>query len=295
MKNMGISERFKRAFKGKIKERVNLKNYSYMHTGGYAEQLFLPTAIEDLKLLHEEFNSVDIIGNGSNVLFKGNIDRIAVISDIFSSTISVVEDKITASAGISLPQVARVAYENALSGMEELVGIPGTIGGAIRMNAGAYGKTIFGLLKNITVFNMKRGEITNLNVSQLKPTYRDGGFDEDNIVIEAELKLTREDRNYILNRMSNFSINRRMRQPMGGYSLGSIFKNPKQYPAGWLIETCGLKGKRIGGAFVSQKHANFIINDGTATSKDILDLIDLIRTRVAEKFKVELELEIVLL
>lgn len=284
-----------KSFDGTIEEHVNLKNYSFMHTEGYAKVLFQPATIDDLRLLHKEFNSINVIGNGSNVLFKGDIDRIAVINGIFNNTIAVDGERIIASAGMSLPQLARKAYENALSGMEELVGIPGTLGGAIKMNAGAYGKTIFEIVRKITVFNMKRGEIKDMDASTLTPKYRDSGLEKDDIVVEAELELNRGDRNEILDRMTNFSMNRRMRQPTGGYSLGSIFKNPKQYPAGWLIEACGLKGKRIGGAFVPRKHANFIINDGTARSKDVLDLIDLIRTRVAERFNIELELEIVLL
>ena len=295
---MSVMERIevlKERFEGEILENADLRNYSFMHTGGHAKYLFEPYSIADLELISEQFGEVKCIGNGSNVLFRGDIDKIVVISRTFNDSVSIEGDTIRSSAGVSLPVLAKKAYENSLTGFEELVGIPGSVGGAIRMNAGAFGKTVFDVLTEFSIFETNSGRTVKMSPSDVNVQYRNGGLQEGQIVVSGTFKLNRGEKGAILNKMFNFSANRRMKQPMKGYSLGSIFKNPKKYPAGWLIEECGFKGTKIGGAYVSEKHANFIINDGSATSEDVLQLIDMIRTQVFKRFNIELELEIVVL
>ena len=292
---MMLTPAFKNRFKGIIEEHADLKNYSFMHTGGYARILLKPFDINDLKLIYDNFGGAVCIGNGSNVLFKENLDHLVVVDKNFKGDISVRDNEIIVGAGKNLSEVIKSAYNNSLSGLEELVGIPGTVGGAVKMNAGAFGKTIFDIMRSFTVFNMLDGEIKEVRFEKFRRRYRDGGLNTGDIVVSAVLRLKCSEKDKIFIGLTNFSKNRRSKQPQNGYSLGSIFKNPRQYPAGWLIEECGLKGKKIGGAFVSEKHANFIVNDGTATSEDILKLMELIVNKVSNRFNIKLKPEIVII
>jgi UDP-N-acetylenolpyruvoylglucosamine reductase len=193
-------------------------------------------------------------------------------------------------AGARLKTVAVEAKRNNLSGVEFLEGIPGTIGGALRMNAGAMGSATFNRVQTVRVMDYS-GRVNEFSPTELDVKYRSCGALKKQIALEAVLQGEPDSRESIEERMNQFSRKRWQSQPAAP-SAGCIFKNPITIPAGKLIEELGLKGTRIGGARVSAEHGNFIINDGTATAKDVLDLIELVRARAHQVRHIELETEV---
>ncbi len=234
-----------------------------------------------------------ILGNGSNVLFsdKGFRGAIILLGADFSD-ITVKDDVITAAAGASLQRVCRRALENSLSGMEFAYGIPGTVGGAVYMNAGAYGGEMKDVVSSVTCVN-KSGEIIVYTSDELKFAYRSSRFlDSGEIILSADFRLQNGDLSSIKARMDELMERRKTRQPLEFPSAGSAFKRPEGTFAGLVIEQSGLKGYTVGGAQISEKHANFIINRGGATAYDIMKLISDVKKTVKEKTGYELECEI---
>lgn len=281
-----------RNFKGNIIENADLKRYSFMHVGGYGDYLLEPFDSRDLNLINKYIEKYKIIGCGSNILFSGNYKGVLVNLCGYGKGINVNNEKIGFYAGCKLSMIGKIAYKNKLSGLENLIGIPGSIGGAIKMNAGSFGKTIFDVLEEVILYNKKSSDIIKVFTSDMNPEYRNGNISNDMIILGGVIKLITKSQEEIETKMRKFSEQRRIHQPSGNYSLGSIFKNPQEYTAGWLIDQCDLKDKSVGDAFVSNKHGNFILNRGSATAKDIIELINIIKDTVYARYKIKLRMEI---
>lgn len=237
-----------------------------------------------------------IIGNGSNLLISDEGFR-GVIIEIGSkyNEIRVEENKIIAKAGAILARVATKALEAELTGMEFAHGIPGTLGGAVTMNAGAYGGEMKDILESVRVLNAE-GEFKCLKKEELDLGYRHSIVAEKNyIVLEAVISLKKGKAYEIKNTMDELSAKRREKQPLEYPSAGSTFKRPEGYFAGKLIEDAGLKGYRVGGAMVSEKHSGFVINYDNASCQDVLEVIRGVQKIVNEKYGVSLETEVKIL
>lgn len=266
-------------------------------TGGPADVYVKADGIENIKyalnILKEENIPYFIIGNGSNILVSDRGIEGAVIEiGSLMNKITVYGRKIYAEAGALLSSVAAAAAENSLSGMEFASGIPGSIGGAVFMNAGAYDGEVKDIINYADVIDRYGNEL-RLSRDELQLTYRHSSVQETGMIITgAEFELRQGEKSKIREKMSDFAIKRRDKQPLNFPSAGSTFKRPEGYFAGKLIEDAGLKGKKIGGAQVSEKHAGFIINTGEATSDDIISLIDCCIQTVYNKFNVKLMPEV---
>jgi len=234
-----------------------------------------------------------ILGGGSNVLvsdkgFDGLVIRIQnPKSKIQNSTIY-------ADAGVLLSNLVADSIKTGLTGLEWAAGIPGTIGGAIRGNAGAFSGSMAEIVKTIKVFDVKSQKIKTLKNTDFKFGYRDSIFKKNKnlIILSVELELKKGDKEKSKKLIKEYLRKRQATQPLEFMSAGCIFKNPVGQSAGYLIEQCGLKGKKINGAMISEKHANFIINAGGAKAKDVINLINLCKEKVKEKFGIELQEEI---
>jgi len=281
----------------KIKTNVSMSDVTTFKTGGIADLIIYPEDLNDLKLavefLRECKSEYYVLGNGSNLLVSddGLTKPVICLGHNFSS-INVFENCITASAGALLSAIARKAYEESLTGFEFAAGIPGTLGGALMMNAGAYGGEMKDVVEAVS-FMDSMGEQHVVSGEEMEFTYRKSALaDTDCIITGATIKLNYGDRNNILAKMNELAAKRREKQPLEFPSAGSTFKRPVGYYAGALIEEAQLKGVSVGGAQVSEKHAGFIINKNKATTKDIVELITLVRNTVYEKNGVYLETEV---
>ena len=274
-----------------------MSEYTTFKIGGKADVLIFPSNLEEvvkvLKLIDENKIPCTLLGNGSNVLVLDNGIRGAVIKfkDEFA-TIRCEGTKIIAGAGAKLKDISNFAADNALTGMEFAVGIPGSIGGAVFMNAGAYGgemKNIISLVRGVS----KNGEIKEFRSNELNLGYRHSVFQTNNYAIcEIELQLENGETEEIKNKMKEFTEKRESKQPLDYPSAGSTFKRPEGYFAGTLIDKTGLKGFRVGDAMVSTKHAGFVVNAGHATAADVLNLIAEVKRRVYEAHGVTLTPEV---
>ena len=277
-----------------------MSRHTTFRTGGPAE-LFLEirSAAEIQKLLtffYESGTKYFIVGNGSNLLVDdaGYDGVILHIADGFRE-ISVAEEKITAQAGALLGRTASAALEHSLTGLEFAFGIPGSVGGGAVMNAGAYDGEMSRAVSLIRGFTADGKEAVFQN-KELEFGYRSSMLKREKIVVtEVEFKLSGGMRKEISAKMADFTERRRTKQPLEYPSAGSTFKRPKGYFAGKLIMDAGLRGARVGGAQVSEKHCGFIINRGGATSADIRELMEKVQETVRERFGVELEPEVVYL
>lgn len=266
--------------------------------GGPADLLLECHDTAKLPILLQEIKANEIpltvMGNGSNLLVSDSGIK-GVVLVIADDSVTVLGNKIKASAGVKLSKLCNVALENGLSGLEFGFGIPGTVGGAVYMNAGAYGgeiKQVITLVTSIT----QSGEIVTRNIDELELGYRTSVFKKENdVILSAEFKLQSDDKETIREKMYDFLSRRKDKQPLEFPSAGSTFKRPEGYFAGALIEQCGLKGFSIGGAEVSTKHAGFIINRKNATCKDVKELIKHIQETVFSKTGVMLETEVIYL
>lgn len=274
-----------------------MKNHTSFKVGGPADVLVTPDSVESLvEVLNIcKRNSIPftIIGNGTNLIVRDKGIR-GVVIKIFDSfnKCQVKGDIITAEAGILLSRLSNVALENGLAGLEFASGIPGTLGGAVAMNAGAYG----GEMKDVVIrtsFINKSGDVVTLEGQQHQFGYRTSFIQrEGGIVLETELKLRRGKREDIRYTMDELKRRRKEKQPLEMPSAGSVFKRPEGHFAGKLVEDCGLRGYRVGGAQVSEKHCGFIVNAGDARASDIEELIDEIQNNVKTKFGVDLDTEV---
>lgn len=274
-----------------------MKNHTTFRIGGPAD-LFIAPATEDqlkmtLDVMKEENIPYFIIGNGSNLLVSDEGVQGAVISLGRSLTgISIENNVIHAEAGTMLSQMAAAARDHSLTGLEFAAGIPGSLGGACMMNAGAYGGEMKQVLKNVRYLDEK-GEFHELPAERLELGYRTSVFQKHPwIVVSADLELEKGDQNRITARMEDLRERRQEKQPLNFPSAGSTFKRPEGYFAGKLIMDAGLRGYTVGGAQVSEKHCGFVINRGDATAADVVRLIHDVQKRVREQFGVELQPEV---
>ena len=280
----------------KIQENVSLKKYTTFRIGGPAKYFFTAhTKFSLLEAVQEAFKRrlpFFILGKGSNLLVSDQGFRGLVIN-VKCQKLSVKNNKISAEAGVSLGQLASSSLENSLSGAEWVVGIPGTIGGAIFGNAGAFGKSMKDIVDSVEVLDTKKNIVRKIKNKACRFGYRQSFFKKNRhlIIISCELKLKKRDRHDIKKEMKGYLDYRATHHPKNP-SAGSIFTNPKGYSARELIDICGLKGKKIGGAQISNTHSNFIINSGNAKARDVWSLVQLVKKTVNKKFKVKLEEEI---
>ena len=278
-------------------ENEPLSKHTSFRIGGPARLFALPETVSQLTALvafaSENKLKWTVIGNGSNLLVRDKGIRGAVIQ-IYSrmADITVDGDIIEARGGALLSAVAAKAADAGLTGMEFASGIPGSIGGAVVMNAGAYGGEMKDVLVSVDVLT-KELEVKTIPVGELELGYRHSIVPEAGyIVLGAKMKLEKGDEAVIRGRMAELAEQRREKQPLQYPSAGSTFKRPVGYFAGKLVQDAGLKGKTIGGAQVSEKHSGFLINIGGATAQDILDLIAFCQKEVKDQFGVTLETEV---
>ena len=282
-----------------IKYNEPMKNHTTFRAGGSADMLAEPKSTAELAEIlaaaKAENVPVTVIGNGSNLLVTDKGIRGLVVKIFRSlSDITVDGEYITASAGALLSRAASAAYENSLAGFEFASGIPGTIGGALYMNAGAYG----GEMKDVFVKceYISDGQLKTISQDEAKLSYRRSVFCENGgIITSVTVKLQKADKAEILAKMNDYKNRRVEKQPLEFASAGSTFKRPEGHFAGALIEKAGLKGMIVGATEVSEKHAGFIINRGGATATDILELIELVKEKVYEDSGVVLEPEVKIL
>lgn len=274
-----------------------LSAHTTFRVGGKCDIMVCPNSAESLAKLAKLAGELElkyfILGNGSNVLFSDSGYRGVIISvgeDM--SQVSVSGGTVTACAGALLSKACRAALDAGLSGMEFAWGIPGTVGGAVYMNAGAYGGEMKDIVSSVTCVD-EDGNLKTYGGGSLKFDYRRSRFTGSNeMIVSASFELTTGDPDEIRSKMDELMARRKSRQPLEYPSAGSTFKRPEGSYAGLVIENSGLKGCTVGGAQVSEKHANFIINRGGATASDILELIKKVRREVKEKTGYSLECEI---
>lgn len=282
--------------KEQIKYKEPMKNHTSFKVGGPADILLLPVTAQQVanavKLCGRHDIKFYIMGNGSNLIVRDGGYRGVIIKLTGLNNVSVEGEYLRAESGTSLSHAANVALKNSLRGMEFASGIPGTVGGAVTMNAGAYGPEIKDIIDHAVVMDMN-GNQFNLNREELDLSYRNSIIQKKNyIVLEAVFKLETGNYDEIKNRMDELNRRRAEKQPLEYPSAGSTFKRPSGYFAGKLIEDAGLKGMTNGGASVSRKHAGFVINHDNATAEDVLGLIKIIQGIIKEKYNVTLEPEV---
>ena len=274
-----------------------MRNHTTFKIGGEADWFLMPQNGEQLKgvisVIKEAGMPLFVLGNGSNLLVGDKGIRGAVVclgKQIGGIEISGCE--CYAESGALLSKVANAAQREGLSGLEFASGIPGSIGGAVFMNAGAYEHEMKEIIKTVEYMDMD-GNVFTVSNEDCDFGYRTSLFSEnDYIVLGCTLSLKEDDPCEIRKRMDDYTQRRTSKQPLEKPSAGSVFKRPAGHFAGGLVEQAGLKGFEIGGAQVSEKHAGFIINKGDATAKDVLDLVEYIKKVVFEKFQVMLEMEV---
>ena len=277
----------------------SLKKHTTYGIGGPADLMIFPKSKQDLikviEIINDNKIQLTILGSGSNVLVSDNGIRGAVISLKNSLKQIQVDDNILyAECGTMLGKIVKHAVKNNLIGLENLNGVPGTLGGALIMNAGAWGGEISENLIHVEVINSK-SEIQKIQKKDLNFSYRQSSFNKDDILLSAKFNLKKADKDIIKENFIEAQSGRKKSQPLNKRSAGSLFKNPKNNSAGKLLDEAGLKGFSIGDAKISEKHANFFINDGDATSKDMLMLIKKAHKEVKDKFNVKLSLEVKLM
>lgn len=274
-----------------------MSEHTTFKIGGAADILIFPSTIEEVisifNLTNEFRLDCTILGNGSNVLvLDGGVRGVVMKFNGEFASITREGRKLKAGAGAKLKDVSTYAAECGLTGLEFAIGIPGSIGGAIFMNAGAYG----GEMKQVvsTVRSVSRdGKLFEMRGNELDLGYRRSVFQTNGQAIcEVELELEEGDRDQIKRTMEDFTERRRSKQPLEYPSAGSTFKRPEGHFAGTLIDRTGLKGLRVGGAMVSEKHAGFVVNAGNATAADVLKLIEEVKRRVYETYSVKLSPEV---
>ena len=280
-----------------LKLQEPMKEHTTFRVGGPADLFLMPADAEELKDALEILRKYDIpvmvIGNGSNLLVRDKGIRGAVVQ-IYNrmADITVDGEIMEAKGGALLSAVSAKAAEASLTGLEFASGIPGSIGGAVVMNAGAYGGEMKDVLISVDVLT-KELEVKTIPAEELELSYRHSIVPEAGyIVLGAKLKLTKGEDTVIRGRMAELAEQRREKQPLQYPSAGSTFKRPEGYFAGKLVQDAGLKGKTIGGAQVSEKHSGFLINIGGATAQDILDLIAFCQKEVKAQFGVTMETEV---
>lgn len=273
-----------------------MSKHTSFKIGGVAECYIKINSTQDLqevlKVSNENSVPLTIIGNGTNILVKDNGIK-GIVAKINIKSIEIAQNgKVMVGAGNTLAEIAQILKKNDLTGFEELSGIPGTIGGAIRMNAGAHGKEIKDVLVSATAVDYQ-GNIRKFENKEMQFEYRNSIFSKEKyIILDAELQLENGNKEEIASKMQEYANWRREKQPLEYPNAGSTFKRGEDFITAALIDQCGLKGHTVGGAQISTKHAGFIINTGNAKASDVLELVEIAKKEVFEKFGKEIKLEI---
>lgn len=293
---MLIAKEIKKLHVGKVTENILMKDYTTYKVGGMAICLVTPDdescLIKLLKYLRNNNIKYKILGNGSNVIFNDSgYDGVIIKLDNFNN-LKIINNKIVVGAGYMLNKLALRVSRLGLTGMEFATGIPGTVGGAVYMNAGAYKSDMGYIVTSIKVLTPSY-EIKTLYNKDLDFHYRTSFLQKnsDYICLEATITLLKGNSEEIMELINERKLRRIETQPLEYPSAGSVFRNPEGNFAGKLIEDIGYKGKSIGGAKVSEKHANFIINNGNATGEEVKELINKIKNEVKKKYDIELKVE----
>lgn len=297
MEKQTIYEKLQRLIpKEHIKQDEPLNQYTFTKTGGKADFLVLPSTYEEVQscILFSRENSIPltILGNGSNLIIRDGGIRGIVLILSHMERIEMKDGLIVAQSGATIINVSRFALEQSVTGLEFACGIPGSVGGAVYMNAGAYDGDISQVIDSAVVLT-DEGELLTLTNEEMELTYRSSLIAKRGyIVLEARFAAKKGDLAAIKARMDELTFLRESKQPLEYPSCGSVFKRPPGYFAGKLIQDSNLQGVSIGGAQVSTKHAGFIINTGNATATDYLNLIKHVQKTVKENFGVDLETEV---
>jgi UDP-N-acetylmuramate dehydrogenase len=281
--------------KGRYSSDAPLDDLTWFNVGGPAEVLFRPADEDDLaRFLRKKPHNVTItvIGIGSNLLIRdGGVPGVVVRLGSPFTDIKVEGEKIICGAALTDKKLAKMALKNSIGGFEFLEGIPGTIGGAIKMNAGSFGREMKDIIESVTIVD-EAGKKSVLELDELNLSYRKSFIPKGWIITSATLRGYKEDYDKIKQNMSDFKEKRESSQPIKAKTAGSTFKNPPGLKAWKLIESCGCKDMKIGGASLSKKHCNFIVNNGDATANDIEMLGEAIIKKVKAKTSIELKWEV---
>ncbi len=287
--------------KDKVKYNEKMSKYTTMRVGGPCDCIVFPDEISKIKevidFCKNENITFFVIGNGSNLLVKDEgIHGVVIKLGHRFGKIELEGEYILAYAGATMPTLSQLAKKNSLKGLEFACGIPGTIGGGVKMNAGAYGSQISDILYEVTYMDEKE-EIKTIKNKDCSFGYRKSIFtiNPNYVILSAKFKLERGNIDEIENKMKENSLARKAKQPLEYPNFGSVFKRPEGYFVGKLVDDAGLRGYKIGGAQVSTKHTGFIVNVDNATCKDVLDLIGYVQTTVYNKFNVKLTPEVIII
>ena len=279
-----------------IQNNIALKNFTTIRIGGNSKKIYFPESMEDIFSLKKTLLSPKtlIIGKGSNIAFSDNGYKSDIVSlSKYSKTqISVVDEKyISIAANISCARLAKFCHKKSIAGFEFLHGIPGTIGGALAMNAGAFKQSIWNHVHSVNVVN-KTGNIDNILYNKIKTSYRT--VDKNNILLFIDaLLIINKKKVFDKSLLSEYSKHRSMTQPVKQWSSGCIFRNPsKDTPASLLIDSLGIEKRKIGGIYISKKHCNYFINDGSGSCEDLVQLIKYVSELIRKKYNISLEREI---
>ena len=277
-----------------IESYVDLAPMTTYKLGGKARWFVSIESVADLQEIAPVEVPVLILGRGSNVLvadsgFEGMVLKLGR----GCSQISVQEETVTAGGGASLAAVARAAAKADRGGLEWLVGVPGSVGGAVRMNAGCFGSDVSDSLISCSIIDLTTGVLSLRTPHDLAMSYRSTNVSVEEVVVEARFATSPSSRGESEAKMREVTRWRKEHQPGGTFNAGSVFKNPAEGAAGKIIDELGLKGTRVGGVSVSQRHANFFVADATATAQDMYDLVQLVRSQVLSRTGVELAPEVV--
>jgi len=291
---------YKKGAKGLIEGRVlveaPMRQFTSIKVGGPADSLFFPKDVDELRKLvrYARRKSIPffILGKGTNLVVRDKGVRGWVISLTQGmKKIHLNGEVVEAEGGLPLQRLVQFTIQKGLTGLEPFFGIPGTVGGGLAMNAGAWGAELKDVLRSITLMK-DDGEVVERSRPRLKFSYRRLDLPSSWIILKGRFQLKKGKKEEILERVKSYSEMRKRTQPLDSPSAGSIFKNPKEGPAGKWIEEAGLKGFRMGQAMISDRHANFIINLGKATAGEVIDLMELVERKIYEKKGISLEKEV---
>ena len=277
----------------RILENHSMKNHSNMKVGGVAKRFIVVENKEELKEIFEKYENIFLIGNGTNTLIdEGDLDITFVSLKELNKVEELDEGVVRVGAGLDFNKLIAFMNRNNYSGLENLAGIPGSVGGLVYMNGGAYGSEIFDCIKEVEIFD-ENHQIRTLKKENIKFSYRSTEIqDKKWVIISATFEFKR---GFDLQKVIDIQALRESKQPLDKPNLGSTFKNPEGDFSARLISEAGLKGTRVGGAEISPKHPNFIVNHGDATFEDISKILTLVKEKIKKLYNIQLEEEIIIL
>lgn len=277
----------------RILENHSMKNHSNMKVGGVAKRFIVVENKEELKEIFEKYENIFLIGNGTNTLIdEGDLDITFVSLKELNKVEELGEGIVRVEAGLDFNKLIAFMNRNNYSGLENLAGIPGSVGGLVYMNGGAYGSEIFDCIKEVEIFD-ENHQIRTLKKENIKFSYRSTEIqDKKWVIISATFEFKR---GFDLQKVIDIQALRESKQPLDKPNLGSTFKNPEGDFSARLISEAGLKGTRVGGAEISSKHPNFIVNHGDATFEDISKILTLVKEKIKKLYNIQLEEEIIIL